>query len=229
MRQFWADWNVEQWKSARVHPILVLLVDLYSFYSFYFPFFVLFIPMLLCPYDLETSEERVTVFLLLVMGLMIALLIVIQPHYVAIFVGVIYLRFLHSFMRLRLWRPAGKPVGWILGAVMIGLVVGDFVYETLGTIRNFHESPRHSVIRALQKEPGEHVVILRYAPDHNPHDEWVYNRADIDASPIVWAREMGPDQDRPFMEYFRNRKVWVLEPDQSPPKLSPYPRETNSQ
>jgi hypothetical protein len=229
MRQFWAEWSVGQWESARVHPVLVLLVDVYVFYSFCFPFFILFIPMLVCPYDLETAEERVTVYLLLTMGLMIALLIIIQPHYVAVFVGVIYLRFLHSFMRLRLWRPGGKPVGWVLGALMIGLLVGDFFYETLGTIRNFHESARHSVVRALEKEPGKHLVLLRYAPDHNPHDEWVYNRADIDASPIVWAREMGPEQDRPFLEYFRNRKIWVLEPDQSPPKLSLYLREMNSQ
>jgi hypothetical protein len=184
--------------------------------------------MLLCPYDLETAEERVTVFLLLVMGLMIALLIVIQPHDVAIFAGVIYLRFLHSFMRLRLWRPGSKPIGWVLDALMIGLLVGNFLYEMLGTIRNFHASTRHSIM-ALKKEPGKHLVLLRYAPDHNMRDEWVYNRADIDASPIVWAREMSPEQHRPLIEYFHNRKVWVLEPDQSQPKLSPYPREINSQ
>jgi len=64
--------------------------------------------------------------------------------------------------------------------------------------------------------------LLRYAREHNPNDEWVYNRADIDASRIVWAREMGPEQDRVFIKYFHNRKVWLLEPDQSPPKLSPY-------
>jgi hypothetical protein len=40
---------------------------------------------------------------------------------------------------------------------------------------------------------------------------------------------MGPEQDRPFLEYYRNRKIWVLEPDQSPPKLSLYLREMNSQ
>jgi hypothetical protein len=66
-------------------------------------------------------------------------------------------------------------------------------------------------------------VLVRYGANHNPHEEWVYNRADVDASQIVWAREMGPEQDRPFLEYFRDRRVWLLEPDHSPPKLNPYP------
>jgi hypothetical protein len=54
------------------------------------------------------------------------------------------------------------------------------------------------------------------------HDEWIENAANIDASPIVWAYEMGPAQDRPLIEYYRDRQVWLLEPDQSPPKLTPY-------
>ena len=75
--------------------------------------------------------------------------------------------------------------------------------------------------------------IVTYAskyhwPEHDPQDEWVYNHGDIDSAPIVWARGMSPKHDRPFLEYFRNRKVWLLEPDQSPPKLSLYPREVTS-
>ena len=204
-------------------------MDFYIVDSFYFPFWVLFIPILLCPYDLETAEERGAVFLLLIVGLMVAALIVIQPHYVAAFAGVLYLRMLHSLTRLVSWHPWGKPVGQALSVLLVSLMVGDFCVKAFEIIRSTsYESPRHSVIQALQHQPGQHLVLLRYAPDHSVNFEWVYNRADIDASPIVWAREMGPEQDRPFLEYFRNRKVWLLEPDQTPPKLSPYPREVAS-
>jgi hypothetical protein len=50
----------------------------------------------------------------------------------------------------------------------------------------------------------------------------VYNGADIDAAKVVWARDMGRDRNRELLEYFANRRVWLLEPDQSPPYLVSY-------
>ena len=64
--------------------------------------------------------------------------------------------------------------------------------------------------------------MVRYPADYIPLVEWVYNRADIDGSRIVWAREMGAEQDLPFLNYFHDRRVWLLEPNRSL-KLSPYP------
>ena len=34
-------------------------------------------------------------------------------------------------------------------------------------------------------------MIVRYGPGHNLQDDWVFNRADIDGSAIVWARDWG--------------------------------------
>jgi hypothetical protein len=65
-------------------------------------------------------------------------------------------------------------------------------------------------------------VIVRYKPEHNPFDEWVYNQADIDNSKVVWARDMG-DQNNELIRYFSKRRVWLLEADENPVKLSFYP------
>ena len=52
----------------------------------------------------------------------------------------------------------------------------------------------------------------------------MYNAADIDASRVVWAWDMDEQSNRELLQYFKNRRVWLVEPDESPPKLSPYPR-----
>jgi hypothetical protein len=82
---------------------------------------------------------------------------------------------------------------------------------------------RASIVERLNREPGNHLVFVRYASDHNVHNEWVFNAADIDSSRIVWAREMGADLDRPLVQYFADRRVWLLQPDDRPsPDLRRY-------
>lgn len=187
---------------------------------------------MLWPYPLATAEERVTVFLLAVFLLMIAPLIAAQPHYGAAFAGVFYLRYFHGLTRLWSWQAWGKPTGRILGIMLVTLMVADGFHATSGrdmfsagfALRGSQlGAARHAVQQSFAKQPGRHLVLVRYKPEHDPQNEWVYNEANIDASPVVWAREMGPEQDRPFLQYFRDRKVWLLEPDVST-QLVPYPR-----
>jgi hypothetical protein len=62
------------------------------------------------------------------------------------------------------------------------------------------------------------------------HDHWrqgffdyVYNAADIDGAPIVWARDMGPEKNQELLNYYRGRKVWLLEADLKADQLRTYP------
>ena len=52
----------------------------------------------------------------------------------------------------------------------------------------------------------------------------MYNDADIDGARIVWARDLGAENET-LRRYYPDRGVWLLEPDARPPKLSPYPSE----
>ena len=88
--------------------------------------------------------------------------------------------------------------------------------------------PRARLLHSLEKTPGQHLIIVRYAPSHLPDTEWVYNAADIDGSKVVWARDMDDKDNQELIQYFKNRTVWLLEPDESPPRLSPYPANVDS-
>jgi hypothetical protein len=72
---------------------------------------------------------------------------------------------------------------------------------------------RVALIKKLEALPGKHLVIVRYAADHNVHDEWVYNAADIDGSKIVWARELDREQNQKLLEYYKDRAAWTIEAD----------------
>jgi hypothetical protein len=65
-------------------------------------------------------------------------------------------------------------------------------------------------------------VIVRYQATHDFLEEWVYNEADIDGSKVVWARDMGAEKNRELIDYYKDRRVWMVAPDKKPTKLESY-------
>ena len=70
--------------------------------------------------------------------------------------------------------------------------------------------------------PGKHLVMVRYEQDHNIHDEWVYNGADIDGAKVLWARELDAQQNAKLFAYFKDRQIWLVTPDSDNEYLEPY-------
>ena len=52
--------------------------------------------------------------------------------------------------------------------------------------------------------------------------EWVYNTADIESQKVIWAQDMGPAKNQELIDYYKDRRVWLLYADERPPKLAPY-------
>ncbi len=95
-------------------------------------------------------------------------------------------------------------------------------YETWNGLNHANPERRIDVNRQIAAIPGNLLVLVRYLPRHIFQDEWVYNQADIDASRIVWARDLGPAENEKLLRYYQSRAVWLLEPDLRPPRLTPY-------
>jgi len=70
---------------------------------------------------------------------------------------------------------------------------------------------RGDLERQLRSTPGKDLLVVRYGPNHDIHHEWVRNAADIDQSPVVWAHDLGATKNASLFDYFRDRRVWLLE------------------
>jgi hypothetical protein len=141
------------------------------------------------------------------------------PHYIA---GAVGLEFIIAVYGLRMLRVAGGR----LSAARVLLCVAVPVAAGLWGVASVYTTPdpRPNVIRTLMARENKYLVIVRYAPEHVQHLdlEWVFNAADIDRSPIVWARDLGDAKNRELLDYYRDRKAWLLRPD-GVLSLEPYP------
>ena len=72
---------------------------------------------------------------------------------------------------------------------------------------------RAALLAELEADGKKHLVIVRYGPNHICHNEWVYNRANLDQAKVVWARDLGEESNRDLIRYFQDREVTVIEPD----------------
>jgi len=66
------------------------------------------------------------------------------------------------------------------------------------------------------------LVLVRYSPWHDSGYEWVYNDADIENSPVIWARELDRFSNQKLLAHFAGRRAWLVEPDLPSPTLTPY-------
>ena len=205
----------------------------------FFQGIVLLLPLLMLRRVL--LDRRIRFLVLCVLVLMAGQLVEIYlfPHYLAPFTAAFYGIGLQAMRHLRLWTPGNQPVGLALVRLTVTLCVvlaglrlydkslhldlsGAWAAEWYGH-RLESGAERAKIAADLGKHPERALVIVRYSPDHQPLDEWVYNAADIDNSKVVWAREMDEAENLELIQYYKGRTVWLVQPDSRPANVSLYP------
>ena len=158
-----------------------------------------------------------------------ALVVFFNINYLAPITCVIVAVIVQGMRHLRVWRWERSPTGlFLVRAIVVMCVVIVPVEAHIlaatpepGTWAAI--GPERAAVEAqLNALPGPQLVLVRYAPNHNPMLEWVYNGADIDREKVVWARDMDVPQNNELVQYYNTRRVWLLEGDAVPPKLSEY-------
>jgi hypothetical protein len=149
----------------------------------------------------------------------------IRPHYLApAMVGLIGLT-LQSLRYMSTVRLGARKVGrFAAQALVILWLVAQWktgVAQLLLPAEEDWAVRRARMVKTLEETGKRHLILVRYGPEHNPDDEWVYNGADLFDASVLWARDMGPELDRNLILYCRDRSVWLLEPDRGG-VLSPY-------
>src|SRR5579862_1196949 len=125
-----------------------------------------------------------------------------SPHYLAPATAVIVAILVECCRYLRASR---FPLTWI-PATMVLVLTLRIAAQPLGLpytqALNFQSwcckvtgnLSKSRIERNLEAKPGKHLVFVKAKTDPYNLFQWIYNDADIDASRIVWARDLGAEQ-----------------------------------
>jgi hypothetical protein len=233
-----------QYEFVVQHPLLSTVARVFVFWLFYLgPTLTVPILMLLLalPFGSKASDlsARMRFLLLTAAVSLIGMLLPVyfEVHYAAPITALVYAILLSAMACVRAWFVGTRPVGLaitrgivtvcvLLALVRISVPISRIAltppqFRTWAT-DNYKFPERTATIDLLNSMGGLHLVFAENGTDKDIFD-WVYNAADIDASKIVWARDLGATKNQELIDYYSNRKVWIIDPKDTPPKLMPYP------
>jgi hypothetical protein len=176
------------------------------------------------PFLWRSRRTRFATILTLTMAAASVIEVWWYPHYAAPLTAALLILAAQSMRYVRQWTYGGREVGRFLVsampvAVLIMMVAsearGIATHRTAADQIQTKNSLKENVEQGLlERQPGQHVIFVRYTGP-SPHDEWIYNPADIDAAPVIWARDMGPIENKRLIHYYAGRSFWLFEPEES--------------
>jgi hypothetical protein len=188
------------------------------------------LPLLALPWAAFDRKLRLLLLVLAFLFLGFSVQTWTLPHYFSPATGVLYLVVIQCMRHLRLWRWRSRPLGLSLVSAIPLVGCALIVLRVTAVIAHAAIEPkwprgnldRVAVVRELEQMSGKQLVLVNYGPHHDFDWEWVWNHAEIDSSKVVWARDMGDTGNQELLSYFKDRRVWRMNGDISPPSLKSY-------
>jgi hypothetical protein len=181
----------------------------------------------------RSNRTRLPAILAIVMYTVSLIEVWWYPHYAAPFLAALLILAAQSLRYLRQWKYHGQEVGRFLvnampAAVLLVMMTSEAEAiarrQTMDQIwsKNARVAQKASIERELlKKQPGQHVIFVSYAGLPSPHDEWIYNPANVDAAPVIWALDLGQTENEKLRRYYQGRSFWRFKPAESM-SLRPY-------
>jgi hypothetical protein len=218
------------------HLLIDRPLDWLTLLRFYYGNLIWLLPLVgFMPFLWRSRRTRFAATLVAAIGAASVIEVWWYAHYAAPFTAALLILAVQSMRYLRQWNYHGREVGrFLVSAMPVAVLVVMVASEAQGIATHrtpdqiqAKDAPKESVEHELrQKQPGHHVIFVRYTGLHSPHQEWIYNPADIDAAPVIWALDLGEIENKRLLRYYAGRSFWLLKPNESKPdesmSLSPY-------
>jgi hypothetical protein len=226
------DWQRQQKTSATEHPFRYYRTIFYHAWAFFVSAWY-YIPLALLPFLWKERGVLIAIGMIAMAYLASAAYPFFYPHYVAAYASVLFFLIVRGLMLLFEWKPSGIALGRLLGVFLIAgcLVMGLRIVSFKAVLGRVPPPPpklRQQISERLLRLGGRHVVFVKYGGHHDFQDEWVYNAADVDGSPIVWCRAMGLHDDLEVAQYYAGRNTWLVEVDPGNAQVFSYHPALNS-
>jgi hypothetical protein len=201
----------------------------FSWWQFYLDP-LLTVPLLGLPWAIRQRKMQLPLLLCACTAAALAVETWNRPDYFSPATSALYLLLILGMRHLWHWSPSRRPVGRavvraipvLACAIILLRLTAVVVHTQIENVWPRGNLERAGIVGELQHFPGKQLVIVSYAPLHNFDIEWVYNNSDIDAAKVVWARDLGNSANQELVDYFKNRRVWRVNADASPPQLKSY-------
>ena len=227
LRRFLEESLVQYTKARTPRGRAKFLYEASGFVPFLFPALVLF-PFLLLPLLVRHRPTQLALAATASTLFGMSLTTYYFHHYGAAATAAllaVYGACLRLLGRLRVGhRHIGGPLTTAVLALWVCVTLADTA-SRVGTrkAKLGWADHRRVIADSLARGPSRNVVFVRYIQPHPSESEWVFNSADIDASPVVWARDMGA-QNEELLRYYSDRNAWIVDVggDDGPFPVRPY-------
>jgi hypothetical protein len=181
----------------------------------------------------RSRKTRFAVILTAIIGAASLVEVWWYPHYGAAFLTALLILVAQSMRYLRQWKYHGRHVGrFLVKAMPVAIFAVVFASEAEAVVTgqttdqtqaaNAQIAQKENIEQELlKKQPGQHVIFVSYAGLPSPHEEWIYNGANIDTAPVIWALDLGQKENEKLRRYYAGRSFWRFKPADSM-SLKPY-------
>jgi hypothetical protein len=181
------------------------------------------------PFLFRDRKIRLLLIIFLLVSAGLFCVVWCNAHYAAPLTCIVFALAVQGIRYLRTMQIGRRPIGIALSRAIVFLLLLD---TSVNTARGncdplqwqcLGNPNRAAITERLQRTPGKHLIMVRYEKhNHNIHEEWVHNGAEIDNAKVLWARELDPQQNEKLLAYFKDRNIWLLTPDAATFDLVPY-------